>query len=94
MVFTLAGLRTGFIVDSVAEVLRIGRSHIEPAPQLSLEQGRLISQVAKLDGDKRLVMLIDPSQMLGAQETHAMQHLSEGGEGRSAFSEPAFAKAA
>jgi purine-binding chemotaxis protein CheW len=72
MVYMLGGLRTGFIVDSVAEVLRIGRAQIERAPELSDEQGRLITQVAKLDGDKRLVMLIDPSQLLGAREAQAM----------------------
>ena len=72
MVYMLGGLRTGFIVDSVAEVLRIGRAQIERAPELSDEQGRLITQVAKLDGDKRLVMLIDPSQLLGAREASAM----------------------
>lgn len=73
MVYMLSGLRTGFIVDSVAEVLRIPRSQIDPAPALSDEQGSLISRVAKLDGDKRLVMLIDPSQLLGAREVSAMQ---------------------
>lgn len=72
MVYMLGGLRTGFIVDSVAEVLRIGRAQIERAPELSDEQGRLITQVAKLDGDKRLVMLIDTSQLLGAREAQAM----------------------
>lgn len=77
MVYTLGGLRTGFIVDSVAEVLRIGRQHIEPAPELSDEQGRLITQVAKLDGDKRLVMLIDPSQLLGAREVQDMQAVGD-----------------
>lgn len=76
MVYTLAGQRTGFIVDSVAEVLRIGRGHIEPAPELSDEQGRLITQVAKLDGDQRLVLLIDPSQLLGAQDLRAMASLA------------------
>jgi len=75
MVYTLNGLRTGFIVDSVAEVLRIARSHIERAPELSEEQGRLITQVAKLDNDKRLVMLIDPSQLLGAREVTAMSKM-------------------
>lgn len=72
MVFTLAGIRTGFIVDSVAEVLRIGRSRIEPAPALGEEQSRLITQVAKIGGDKRLVMLIDPNQLLGAREVRAV----------------------
>ncbi len=76
MVYTLGGLRTGFIVDSVAEVLRIGHSHIEHAPELSDEQGRLITQVAKLD--KRLVMLIDPSQLLASREVSAMQALADG----------------
>ena len=32
MVYMLGGQRTGFIVDSVAEVLRIPRAHIAPAP--------------------------------------------------------------
>lgn len=77
MVYTLGGLRTGFIVDSVAEVLRIGHGHIEPAPELSDEQGRLITQVAKLD--KRLVMLIDPSQLLGTHEVSAMEALAQDG---------------
>jgi purine-binding chemotaxis protein CheW len=90
MVYLLAGMRTGFIVDSVAEVLRIGRTHIEPAPALSDEQGRLITQVAKLDGDKRLVMLIDPSQLLGAREVRAVEALIE----RDAPAELPLAKAA
>jgi purine-binding chemotaxis protein CheW len=77
MVYTLGGLRTGFIVDSVAEVLRIPRAHIEPAPVLSDEQGRLIRQVAKLDGSRRLVMMIDPEQLLGSQEAGALARLRD-----------------
>lgn len=75
MVYTLSGLRTGFIVDSVAEVLRIPRQHVEAAPDLSDEPGRLITEVAKLDGDKRLVMLIDPGQLLGAKEAGAVERM-------------------
>ena len=77
MVYTLDGLRTGFIVDSVAEVLRIPRQHIDPAPQLSDEQMSLIGRVAKLDGERRLVMLIDPTQLLAAREIQAMNTLNE-----------------
>ena len=68
MVYTLDGLRTGFIVDSVAEVQRIPRGQIERAPLLSDEQSRLITRVAKLDAGRRMVMLIDPHQLLGARE--------------------------
>lgn len=68
MVYLLDGVRTGFIVDSVAEVLRIPRSQIETAPGLSSEQRRLIRRVAKLAGDKRLVMLIEPQALLHHNE--------------------------
>jgi purine-binding chemotaxis protein CheW len=73
MVYMLEGIRTGFIVDSVAEVLRIPHGSIESAPDLSEEQGRLITRIAKLDGDRRMVMLIDPQQLLGAREVGAME---------------------
>lgn len=75
MVYTLGGLRTGFIVDSVAEVLRISKSNIEHAPELSQEQAKLITRVAKLEGDKRLVMLIDPDQLLGAMDNRGMHEM-------------------
>lgn len=74
MVYTLGKLQTGFIVDAVAEVLRIPLSQLAPAPDLSDEQSRLITQIARLDGDKRLVMVIDPAQLLGSGELSDMQH--------------------
>jgi purine-binding chemotaxis protein CheW len=72
MVYLLAGMRTGFIVDSVAEVLRIPRQHIVAAPAMSDEQNALISRVANLEGAKRLVMLIDPAHLLAGREVEAM----------------------
>lgn len=64
MVFTLGEQRTGFIVDSVAEVLRVPRQSLAPAPALSDAQSRMIREVARLDGQQRLIMLIDPAQLL------------------------------
>ena len=75
MVYLLGGKRTGFIVDSVAEVLRIPRAHIVAAPVMSREQSRLISRVAKLDADKRMVLLIDPAHLLQDQEVDAIGDL-------------------
>ena len=75
MVYLLGGMRTGFIVDSVAEVLRIPRGHIVPAPTMSDEQSQLISRVANLEGDKRMVMLIDPRHLLQGREVQDMQAL-------------------
>lgn len=64
MVYTFGGLRTGFIVDSVAEVMRIEGSQVEQAPDLGEAQRLLFSRVAKIDGGRRLVMLIDPDRLL------------------------------
>jgi purine-binding chemotaxis protein CheW len=75
MVYLLGGKRTGFIVDSVAEVLRIPRVHIVPAPTMSQEQSQLISRVANLEGDKRLVMLIEPEHLLQGREIQAIEQL-------------------
>ena len=77
MVYLLGHLRTGFIVDSVAEVLRIPRHQVAPAPELSDEQGRLITHVAKLDGDRRMVMLLDPSQLLEGPEMQAVAQMGD-----------------
>jgi purine-binding chemotaxis protein CheW len=77
MVYLLGGKRTGFIVDSVAEVLRIPRAHVVPAPAMSPEQSLLISRVAKLDGDKRMVLLIDPSHLLQGGEVRAIGQFGE-----------------
>ena len=64
MVFLIAGMRTGFIVDSVAEVLKIHKNNIEPAPHLSSEQARLLARMANLEKQKRMVQLIEPSHLI------------------------------
>jgi purine-binding chemotaxis protein CheW len=80
MVYLLGGTRTGFIVDSVAEVLRIPQSDIAPAPELSGEQNPLISRIANLQGAKRLVMLIDPQHLLQGRELQAVQRMKSAGD--------------
>jgi purine-binding chemotaxis protein CheW len=73
MVFTVAGVRTGFIVDSVSEVMRIGASFIECAPTLSPEQQRLIRRVANLPAQNRMILLLEVGQLLNVGEIDAVQ---------------------
>ncbi len=68
MVFLLDGVRTGFIVDSVTEVLKIHQSEISVAPRLSAEQARLIGRVANLERHKRMIQLLDPAHLLEASD--------------------------
>jgi len=72
MVFLISDARTGFIVDQVAEVLRIPRAAIEPAPQLSAEQSRLLSRMANLEKQKRMIQLIDPPHLMAKKELMAL----------------------
>jgi purine-binding chemotaxis protein CheW len=68
MVFLIADVRTGFIVDQVAEVLKIPKSVIEPSPNLSGGQGRLLSRMANMEKQKRMVQLLEPAYLVADEE--------------------------
>jgi len=68
MVFLIDGVRTGFIVDSVVEVLKVQKSTIEPAPRLAGEQSKLLARMANLEKQKRMVQLIDPDHLIEGQD--------------------------
>jgi purine-binding chemotaxis protein CheW len=64
VVLGVDGVRTGFIVDSVAEVLKVSKSAIEPAPHLSGDQHQVLGRMANLEKQKRMVQLIDPKYLI------------------------------
>lgn len=68
MVFLFDGVRTGFIVDSVTEVLKIHKTAISAAPRLSGQQSRLITRVANLEKQKRLIQLLNPDAFLEGED--------------------------
>jgi len=68
MVFLIADVRTGFIVDQVAEVLKIAKAMVEAAPQLSGQQSKLLSRMANMEKQKRMVQLLDPSYLVEGDE--------------------------
>jgi purine-binding chemotaxis protein CheW len=76
MVFLIDGVRTGFIVDSVAEVLKIHKSAIEPAPTLSADQAKLLARMANLEKQKRMVQLIDPSHLVERSDLDDLARLA------------------
>jgi purine-binding chemotaxis protein CheW len=72
MVFLISDVRTGFIVDQVAEVLKIPKAAIEASPQLSAQQSQLLSRMANLEKQKRMVQLIDPPHLMAKKELAAL----------------------
>jgi purine-binding chemotaxis protein CheW len=63
IVLLIDGIRTGFIVDSVAEVLKIRQSAIEATPRLSGASSQLLARTANLEKQKRMVQLIEPKHL-------------------------------
>ena len=75
VVTRMEGRKAGFIVDTTAEILAVGPDDISATPDLAAEAGRLFSRVASLDGGKRLVLLIEPRELLDKAEQDMLAHL-------------------
>ena len=66
IIMELGGVKTGLLVDSVREVLNISTKDIAPPPaSLSTSIDRqYISGIGKVDGDKRMIVLLDVEKIL------------------------------
>jgi len=60
--------RAGLIVDSVSDVLRTHDENIEPPPQLTELVSRLVRGVINLEQTGRIVLLLDPTELLTRAE--------------------------
>jgi purine-binding chemotaxis protein CheW len=61
-------LRAGLIVDSVLDVLRTESGQVEPPPELTEATSRLVRGVINLDKAQRMVLLLDPTELLTRAE--------------------------
>jgi purine-binding chemotaxis protein CheW len=73
VVFLVNGVRTGFIVDSVSEVLKVSRTHITVAPDLAGGRDRAVSRVANLVEAKRLILMLDVERLLSENELASLR---------------------
>jgi purine-binding chemotaxis protein CheW len=73
VVFAVKGVRTGFIVDSVSQVMRVPGHLIGPAPELSEEQRRLIRRVVNLAEQKRMILMLEVDQLLDMGELDELE---------------------
>jgi purine-binding chemotaxis protein CheW len=67
MIVSLGNLQAGFVVDHVKNVLRIPREAVIPAPDIT-EGTKVIDRVATLESGERVVLLIDPAELLNDTE--------------------------
>ncbi|MBH5370567.1 chemotaxis protein CheW [Bradyrhizobium glycinis] len=69
LVLSINGVRAGFLIDAISEIMKAPANAICPAPGVSPEQMRLISRVINLEVTRRLILLIDPGQLLDQMES-------------------------
>ena len=72
LVLSFDGEPTGFLVDGVSEVLRLASEAIKPAPDVSSEQMKLIDRIANLDRLGRMILLVNPAQLLDRVEADVL----------------------
>ncbi|MEN6349058.1 MAG: chemotaxis protein CheW [Syntrophomonas sp.] len=80
VVVDLEGTLVGLIVDKVYEVTRVPKDTIFPPPgALGGDNGSRLKGIARLDGGKRIIMLMDLQDIISSEELQDIEHLEAGG---------------
>jgi purine-binding chemotaxis protein CheW len=74
--------RAGLIVDSVSEVLRCSPDRIKPAPDLTGDALGVVHSVINLQDSGRIVLLLDPSELLTRTERSLLDSFNKETRGR------------
>lgn len=73
LVLSVNGVETGFLVDSVTEVLKLDPGHIQTAPPLSEDQSRILGDMIQYDD--RVILVVDQDELLNAGELAELQEV-------------------
>lgn len=76
VVLTIGELQAGFIVDAASEILRVARSAISRAPRLPGDGARIFDRVTTAGDDGRMILLIDPQELLDRAERELLERFS------------------
>jgi purine-binding chemotaxis protein CheW len=68
IVTRLDDVTVGFIVDSVERILDLSGDALTPTPELAAGEAALFDRIARVELDGRLVLLVDPRQLLDQAE--------------------------
>ena len=68
IVTSIDGRPAAFVVDSVNEIVSAPAGAISPSPELTADAARLFDRVVNLQLDGRLILLVDPKELLDRAE--------------------------
>ena len=77
MVFLMDGTKIGFIVDSVTEVMRLPKRHIEPVPAYTVSDFGFIDSIANLTDQGRIIQILNPKRLLSESEIQEIEEIQQ-----------------
>ncbi|MDE1991559.1 MAG: chemotaxis protein CheW [Rhizobiaceae bacterium] len=77
IVLTIDKLQAGFIVDAVSEVVAFGSSALSVAPEFSSETTEVFDRVAHIEADGRMILIVDPRELLSRAERDVVAALAD-----------------
>jgi purine-binding chemotaxis protein CheW len=77
IVVKVDGIKVGFIVDSVSQILSLRADQVQDAPSLTAGGERLFDRIATLEANGRIVLLIEPRQLLKRAEMDVLASLEK-----------------
>lgn len=72
LVLVIDGVRMGFVVDSVTEVMRVPGSAIELAPAVSEMQRQVMGKVINLRQQNRMIILVNAQKIVSSEELESL----------------------
>jgi len=73
IVTAVGKVRAGFIVDDVREILEVPADSLRQTPELAAEAGRLFDRIADIEVSGRMILLVNPQQLLSRTEADLLE---------------------
>jgi purine-binding chemotaxis protein CheW len=71
-------MQAGFVVDAVSEVLSISRDQLRQTPDLASDGSPVIDRIANLNVEGRMILLINPRELLDRAEKDLLASIDVG----------------
>lgn len=70
-------MQAGFVVDTVSEVISIPQSQLRPTPDLAADGSQVIARIANIEVEGRMILLLDPRELLDRAEKDLLAAMGE-----------------
>ncbi|WP_414475353.1 chemotaxis protein CheW [Microvirga sp. M2] len=77
-------MQAGFVVDTVSEVLKIPQNQLRPTPELAADGSQIIDRVANIEVEGRMILLLNPRELLDRAEKDLLAAMTEDNPERAA----------